>query len=324
MDRRESRRAARVGEARARFLAVFAVVFVSASEANAQWIYWCEGSANRVSRARLDGTEVTPLVTSGLNTPDGLTIDPVSRKLYWAEQGGIIRRANLDGSDVEPLVVAGGVPDSVAIDPTSNLLCWTESGAARIRCADLDDGGNIRTAVSAFTNNAHGLALDPGAGKLYWANLGGSIRRANIDGTENELLVSSSLQPHGLKLDVENGKLYWADFNPPQILRSNLDGANVELVVANGPRPTALALDLPREKVYWTDLSDGRIREANLDGSDVQTLVSGLNLPLGIALELPGQGVPATSTWGLAAMALLLMSSASLIMRRSVSTMSSQ
>jgi sugar lactone lactonase YvrE len=71
-----------------------------------QKIYWTSPRGT-LHRAKLDGTEREQLA-SGLNQPDGLTIDVDNRKLYWAERGKI-SQSNLDGSGIE--VLANGKSD---------------------------------------------------------------------------------------------------------------------------------------------------------------------------------------------------------------------
>ena len=58
------------------------------------------------------------LVTTGLDRPGGLALDPGGGKMYWTDNGtDNIRRANLDGSGVEDLVTTGLLaPAGVALD----------------------------------------------------------------------------------------------------------------------------------------------------------------------------------------------------------------
>jgi hypothetical protein len=76
-------------------------------------IYWTD-SSNSISRANLDGSNVTVLV-SGLvrgpgsiaHEPLGLAVDPVGGKLYWDDDNGV-SRADLDGTNSELLVPNDG------------------------------------------------------------------------------------------------------------------------------------------------------------------------------------------------------------------------
>ena len=122
-------------------------------------------------------------------------------------------------------------------------------------------------------------------GKIYWID--GSnpqrIRRANLDGSNLETIITGVQEVRELALDVDRGKIYWIDWD---IQRANLDGSNIETIITedeldydpNDWRATSgsgLALDVDGSKMYWTD-SVGRLRRANLGGSNIETLITGL------------------------------------------------
>jgi hypothetical protein len=81
-------------------------------------IYWTDVSADRVRRARLDGTGVEDIVVGNITLLGGLCLDLVGRKVYWADQlAGTISRANLDGSAREILISTDHIPFAVEIVP---------------------------------------------------------------------------------------------------------------------------------------------------------------------------------------------------------------
>ena len=118
--------------------------------------------------------------------------------------------------------------------------------------------------------------------KLYWVG-GDKVQRANLDGSQVELLVSQAESNSAgyIAVDTRNGKVYWLARS--ELLRANLDGSQVELLL---PRPNSLhnrsnlAVDPSGRKLYWaiSEYSNetGRRREeilrANLDGSQVETV----------------------------------------------------
>lgn len=147
-----------------------------------------------------------------------------------------------------------------------------------------------------------GIAVDEAAGKVYWTHGGfndGRIRRANLDGSQQQMLVSSLKIPRGLAIDPTAGKIYWCDA-PPQgtarglILRANFDGTNVETVfslVAAGQydpnfsfvgNPT---VDSVNGYVYYA--INSRIARTNLDGPPfrVETVVTGVSTALRVQLD---------------------------------------
>ena len=87
--------------------------------------------------------------------------------------------------------------------------------------------------------------IDSGGGKIYYSNqTAGEIYRANLDGSGQETIVTSSPQPRGLgEPDVVGGKLYYVDSGNDLVRRANLDGTNVETLVSSGvlyPKDIAL------------------------------------------------------------------------------------
>ena len=132
--------------------------------------------------------------------------------------------------------------------------------------------------------------MDLVAGRMYWTEQGtGTIRRADLDGTNGETLIEAE-GPKGIALDVIERKMYWTAkevgrFSDVGVVqRSNLNGANVETLVAGLGDPEDIALDLVAGKMYYSVGS--RIRRSNLDGSNSEPLVSRVGGPVEIALDV--------------------------------------
>ena len=117
---------------------------------------------------------------------------------------------------------------------------------------------------------------------MYWSGWrGDKIRRANLDGSQIEIIVSEVDRVRDFEVDESEGKLYWA--SDRGVLRANLDGSQVETLFTENSM--GLALDLGAGKIYWTEwVVYERVRRANLDGSQIETLVSVSGWPKDIAL----------------------------------------
>ena len=135
--------------------------------------------------------------------------------------------------------------------------------------------------------NATNLAIDAANEKLYWteqtSKTTGKIRRANLNGTNVQLVKNLTSIPQGIALDTTNGKIYltnaWG-----KIQRLNVDGSNFQPNFITGlDAPKGLALDVSSGKIYWTETA-GHIRRANLDGSNVEDVATGLGTPINIAI----------------------------------------
>jgi sugar lactone lactonase YvrE len=167
----------------------------------ARKIYWTDSATNKIQRANLgDGSGLEDVVTD-LRRPKGLALDRVRRKVYWTEEAGVVRRANLDGSGVEDLVSGLEFPMGIALDVVAQEMYVAES--RRIQKARFD-GSGLTTLISGVSG-VLGIAVDIPAGRLYFTEIfsgpSGKIRRARLDGSRVQDLVSSGLDtPWGLAI----------------------------------------------------------------------------------------------------------------------------
>ena len=151
---------------------------------------------------------------------------------------------------------------------------------------------SIYQTVSPF--QVRTIRINQAAGEMYWTEswIGpGSIRKANLDGSNVQVILSNVIRPQGLALDVQAGKMYWAEtpnsyFEPNNanaIYRANLDGTGKEQLI-NLLGASGVTLDLVNNKMYLPDFN--RIIRTNLDGSGVEVLVTGLSNVQDIDLDL--------------------------------------
>ena len=70
----------------------------------------------KVQRMNREGQNYQPNLITGLESPMGVTVDAVGRKVYWTEQGSL-RRADLNGENIEDVVTSLG--------PIANLVLGT-------------------------------------------------------------------------------------------------------------------------------------------------------------------------------------------------------
>ncbi|KAI0222809.1 hypothetical protein LSAT2_025940, partial [Lamellibrachia satsuma] len=93
---------------------------------------------------------------------------------------------------------------SVAVDEVHGYVYW--SGNSKCTRAKLD--GSAQEDIVTGVGLVLGLAVDPGAGKVYISNYnGGKVEVANLDGTERKtfILHVSTSKPMGIALDLTNG-----------------------------------------------------------------------------------------------------------------------
>jgi hypothetical protein len=291
-------------------------------------IIFLDLGGGRVLSANPDGSDLKTLVSEGRKLPDGLAVDVAAGHLYWTNMGnpkandGTIFRSGLDGRNMTTIIAPGGTftPKQLQIDKPNGKLYWSDREGMRVMRANLD-GSDIETLVNTSQGDSRpgadpskwcvGIALDVGAGKLYWSQKGGdnagegSILRANLDiprgetpstRTDIELLYDKLPEPIDLDLDLGSRWLYWTDRgDPPRgntVNRAPLDAPKAEcpapeIVFTHLMEGIGLALDPKHGRMFITDFA-GSVYSANLDGSNQKTLLFAEGNLTGIAyVEMP-------------------------------------
>jgi hypothetical protein len=167
----------------------------------------------------------------------------------------------------------------------ADSIYWSEGNT--IRVGNL--GGSGSPALFNGQTGPEGVAIDPAAGKIYWArSTTGAIRVANLNGNgaASDLFTGES-NPRGVAIDPAAGKIYWANVNSGEIRVANLDGSgSPSSLFTVESNPFGIAIDPAAGKIYWANLGSNAIRVGNLDGSgSAADLFGGENAPEGIAID---------------------------------------
>lgn len=135
-------------------------------------------------------------------------------------------------------------------------------------------GGNDDATPSAFFNEPWDCEVNPADGKLYWTNFGsGSICRANLDGSNPEVVLQTPVNPSNAQLGVakrlDRG-------NDPQVTRASwlVDGP---VGTATCVRPQAMGFN-STGKLIWVERYTYAIRELDLTTGMVRTLATILDI----------------------------------------------
>jgi hypothetical protein len=179
-------------------------------------LYWCDREGLQVLRCNLDGSDLRPLVVTGIGADEahiernhcvGIAVDADRRLLYWTQKGapnageGGIFRAPLDlprgtsprhRSDIELLWKDLPEPIDLHLLGGGATLLWTDRG-------DPPEGNTLNRAVvqpaegtieilSTGYREAIGVAA-VSESEFYVTDLGGSVRHVDLDsGTDTELV----------------------------------------------------------------------------------------------------------------------------------------
>ncbi|HKR83199.1 MAG TPA: 3-hydroxyacyl-CoA dehydrogenase NAD-binding domain-containing protein [Terriglobales bacterium] len=183
-------------------------------------IYWCDREGMRVMRANLDGSEIETLVdtSKGDARPGrdetkwcvGIAVDYDGGKFYWTLKGadnanqGSILRANIDlpkgqtpanRTDIEVLFDNLPEPIDLDLDLSQRMIYWTDRGnpprGNTVSRAPLDgnEKGNGQEIVVSDLMEGIGLSLDLKRGRMFFADLAGSVYTSRLDGSEKKALL---------------------------------------------------------------------------------------------------------------------------------------
>jgi sugar lactone lactonase YvrE len=201
--------------------------------------------------------------------------------IYWTVKfTSTIQRAHLDGSGLQTFETGcEGDIRRFALDVDGDFLYWGDQ-INGIKRSDVH-GRNVVVLIDAASK---GIAIDREHRKIYWCG-GGVIHRADLDGSNVEIVLDPDGSTEGLALDIRHNYVYWTDWTNGYVRRWQLDSAmHVENLVPTEPAgPEGIALDIARQRMYWAD--EGSIRCANLDGTAARVLVPD-TYANGIALDL--------------------------------------
>ena len=159
-------------------------------------------------------------------------------------------------------------------------MYWTEGAVAGIHRSDLD-GSNSETLIEGYGppgwNWITDIDLDVAGGKIYWTvrishgdYLSFVVVRANLDGSNSEVLFARLDNLEDSALDLVRGKVYWTAYS--MIYWADLDGQNDEGYIQRSTRD--ITLDVDGGKIYWTDADAGTIQRADLDGQNVEEVLT--------------------------------------------------
>ncbi|KAJ7730970.1 hypothetical protein DFH07DRAFT_755920 [Mycena maculata] len=192
-----------------------------------EYLYWSDREGASVWRCKLDGSQLETLYRSATTAEQrqdprtwcvGIALDKQRGLVYWTQRGpprgnvGRILRASVDPpadsspemrTDVE--VLFNNLPEPIDLECHDGFLYWTDRGEPpfgnSLNRADVSEplrptspprGPSRDLVIAEHFHEPIGLTIDHVKGKVYVADLFGSVWVTELDGTHKTALLSNS------------------------------------------------------------------------------------------------------------------------------------
>ncbi|PYI24397.1 hypothetical protein BO99DRAFT_455302 [Aspergillus violaceofuscus CBS 115571] len=228
-----------------------------------------------------------PLVT-GQSLPDGIGYSPSAGRIFWTNMGaatstrdGSVHSANVDGSDIRTLIPTGKVhtPKQLTLDEIARKLYFCDREGMGVHRCHFDGSDHeilVRTGSAAergdMTRWCVGVALDVGAGYVYWTQKGPS------KGNQGRICRAGIEMPVGQTADTRD---------------------DVEVLLEGLPEPIDLEVDAPAQRLYWTDRGEHpvgcslNVLDLGDRGAGKKVLARHFHEPIGLCLGEEGEVIVA-------------------------------
>ncbi|CAH3029645.1 unnamed protein product, partial [Porites evermanni] len=221
-------------------------------------VYWTDVSLNTISRSFLNGSAQEIVVSSRIENPYGLAVDPFGQNIYWTDSAEVtIEAATLNGL-YRRIIINKDLqsPTDIALDVTRGFMYWTDWGIdKRIEKADMD-GQNRVTVIDSGLYYPNGLALDIDRNWLYWIDA--SYERLEVyefpTNTRRQVISSHVYLRYPFGLALHQNHLYWTSQYYNGIYRADRqNGENVVKILSTESQPLLIhAYDKQRSFFFFS------------------------------------------------------------------------
>jgi low density lipoprotein-related protein 2 len=116
-----------------------------------RYLYWIDyGQYPRIGKAFLDGSNWSPIVTSGISTPRDLTIDLATHDIYWVDSKlDTIQKVSYIGGNRE--IIRRNLPNPMGVAIFGGDVYWVDRNLATVFRAN-KLSGNTSLPIPVRTN----------------------------------------------------------------------------------------------------------------------------------------------------------------------------
>uniref|UniRef100_A0A0N4ZXC0 Low-density lipoprotein receptor-related protein 6 n=1 Tax=Parastrongyloides trichosuri TaxID=131310 RepID=A0A0N4ZXC0_PARTI len=206
-------------------------------------IFWVDISSKSINSGRLYKSllvDVTPIITFGIHTPEGIAVDWIGKNIYWVDSVlDQIFVSDFNGKYVTSILNINITnPRGIAIDSNLGYLFWSDWDLKNPRIERSNMDGSDRKVIykseepveSGWIND---VSLDLVSKRIYWVDAkSDKIMTTDYNGNDlKEILKESKFLGHPFGVEVFENHVYWGDWKSFSIYRaSKWNGSHIEVV----------------------------------------------------------------------------------------------
>ncbi|XP_055856668.1 low-density lipoprotein receptor-related protein 6 [Episyrphus balteatus] len=260
------------------------------------YMYWTESPSDSIRRAAMDGSELMTII-SAANHATGLTLDPETRRLYWASQSRPTKIESADSDGKKRQVLVGtDVDEPYAVSLYQDYVYWSDWNTGDIERVHKITGQNrslvhndmtyISSLLIFYNNRQTGTNIcrvnNGGCSHLCLALPG---RRSMVCGCPTHFTLAKDnvgcLPPRNYIIFSQRNSF-------GRLLPNTSDCPDVPLPVS-GKNVRAVEYDPITNHLYWVEGRSHSIKWSPVNGTRVTTLVGSGSQPFDIAIDVIGR-----------------------------------
>ncbi|KAL9950472.1 hypothetical protein ACROYT_G042970 [Oculina patagonica] len=195
------------------------------------FIFWTDVAKGNIQRAPVDNSRNIEVVVEGVQSPEGLAVDWINKKLYWTDAGAdVIEVADFNGGHRLALITTELTnPRAIVVHPIAGYMFWS-------------DWGN--------------------AAKIEKCAMNGNI-------TSRQVLVNRDIVwPNGLTIDYNEERIWWVDARLGTVESTDLNGRDRKVTLRSWGVRNTFGITVFQDSIYLTKRSRGRrVLKIKKDGS---------------------------------------------------------
>lgn len=268
-------------------------IVVHPGEALVFWTDW--GPSPKIERSDMDGSNRRNVITESVFWPNGLTLDYIADKIYWADaKHNVIETAKFDGTERKK-VITKGLPHPFALTIFEDAIYWTDWHTKAIATANKITGAGFRTIHSHlhFPMDIHSYhpQRQPKYKNRCGSNNGGCAHLClpNFKGYSCQCRMEMKLRLDGKSCQKPEKLLIFArkkDVRIRHLDNNAVKDHDIVLPLDGVKSAIAIAWDAKTDSIFWTDIEKDTINKVHWNGSNQQIILhSNIVTPAGLAFD---------------------------------------